>query len=142
MPDRQPEHTVYGTDVLCHVGGGVWDLDPTFALRCGDSVLVEHLARALQTTPGSMADEPERGVDLSALESARAAAGAARTVQARVYQELRQDERVDTLAVSVTIEVDAWTVDVRGEGAAGPFAEVFALDAGNVQILTSEAGGG
>lgn len=129
--------SVYGSDVLCHRGGGVWDLDPTFKVESGIVVLVEHLARALQTAAGSMVDEPLRGVDLEELESARTAAGFARTLQARIEAELRLDERVDTLDVQVTIAGDAWTIDVRGTGALGPFDSVFSLTDGNLELLTT-----
>jgi hypothetical protein len=139
LPISTPLATL-GSDVLCHRGAGVWDLDPTFAVVEGPAVVVEHMGRALMTRPGTMGDEPARGRDVSMLENARTAAGAGREIQSSIDAELRQDDRIDSLDVKVTIAGDDWTIEAAGVLSDGaPFDSVFALGAGTVSILTGEA---
>lgn len=132
-----------GSDISCLVGGdGVWDLDPTFTVVSGQQVLLESMARALQTSRGLMGDEPDRGLDLAELENARAYPGSARALQASISMELLRDERIAQLSVSVRVEGDVWAVMVEGSAETGiAFRYTLSIDGDSVSILTGATDG-
>lgn len=132
-----------GTDISCNVSGSTWDLDPAFTLISGERVLLESCARAVQTRRGLMADEPARGFDVEDLENARTYPGSARAIQAAIDAELRQDERIDSVTVSVSMNGDLWEIVMDGRASTGtPFRFVFQIkDGGGVEIIKGAADG-
>jgi phage baseplate assembly protein W len=122
-----------GTDI-----SALPDLDPTFAVRTDRSVLVEALARRLQTPRGTLFYDEEYGYDVRELLNAALDEDAALRAQADIAAECEKDERVLSATPAFTFgpKTGDLLVSVSAVDAEGPFELVLRVSAVSVDILT------
>jgi hypothetical protein len=120
--------TDYGIDVA-----GVLDWPDPEELASGPANLANALARRLLTPEGALLDvgdeEPYDSIDLRDWLASHPSSGDLDALNTAMHQVLSQDERVDTVSAVATFTAGVLTVNVSGQGAAGPFAFVLTIDA-------------
>lgn len=121
-----------GTDLF-----GVDDLDPMFSTVSGAEAVAQALARRLITPRGALLDDPGYGYDLRGRLNAAVTSAGRLAIQSAVAAELRKDERVDDVQVTVLFEPATNSLRVDGVvfGAFGPFRLTLSVDAVSVSLL-------
>lgn len=122
----------FGTDLW-----GVEDLDPMFSEVSGAAGVAQALARRLITPRGALLDDPGYGYDLRGRLNAAITSAGRLAMQTAIAAELRKDERVDDVQVTLTFEpaLNALHVDAVVFGAFGPFRLTLAVDAVSAALL-------
>ena len=120
----------YGSDVSCDT-----DVDPNVLELPGTSTLVlgQAIMRRLDTPRGSLPDDPDYGISLRSMLSTGTTAADVRRMAGQIHNEIRKDDRIDTLRVTVVPtptgdELDITLVVTPVD--AGPFTMVLTVTSG------------
>lgn len=98
----------YGTDISC-----VEDLRADVGDVEGVRVLGESLARLVQTPRGSLADAPDRGIDLRGYLGRGTTLEQLRAIEGAVRAEWRRDDRVDEIDLRLVYDSASKTITGR-----------------------------
>lgn len=110
--------TDYGKDVSTFVlnPDGLYDLDPTFTVTSGRSVVAEQIARRLVTTRGGLSYDPDFGTDLRDWIGAdfpiTGSGPNLFALTSAVERECEKDERVAAASASATYDASTRAVSV------------------------------
>jgi hypothetical protein len=90
----------YGTDLRCttDVTANLDEVDPFSPVA-----IVEALIRRLTTPRGRLPDDPEYGLDVTAMVNRGITQSELRDIQTQIRNESSKDDRVDDVAVTVTM---------------------------------------
>lgn len=110
--------------------------DTTFSTLRGKRVLAEALSRRLLTRKGLIKLFPDYGEDVRDLVNETMSDARLEQTRARVEAELLQDERVDSLTVSVSFSLAASTLAIScsGTSSLGPFDFVLSVSSVSVEL--------
>lgn len=118
--------TDYGTDLAA-----LDDLPLSDAYVSGADALVQALVHRLLTPEDGYGDcgDPDAFVSLDLREylGARMSESDRRSLEARAATVLSQDDRVDSVTVSISVTAKEVVVEFSGEGTEGPFSHVLKL---------------
>lgn len=119
----------FGTDF-----SAVDDLDPNMRTISGRQVLKEACARRLSTPRGGLWYAPNYGDDVRRYLNSNTDP---RVIEQTAAAELAQDDRVESVSVSVTFDEEqgTFTLDVALTDAEGPFEFTLAVDSLTAKIL-------
>lgn len=112
----------YGSDISC-----VEDLRADVGDVEGVRVIGESLARLIQTPRGSLADAPDRGIDLREYLGTGTTIEQLRAIEGAVRAEWKRDDRVDT--VDLRLVYDDATRTITGR------ARVVAVDGQSFELV-------
>lgn len=126
-----------GTDLSTPDGA---DLDPLGGTVSGRRAVGQAIARRLVTPRGGLLDDESYGYDLRQLVGEALRPGDLATVQAEIADQCRMDERVDDVAVAVTLAASgALRVELTiATETLGPLRLVLAVSAVSAEILALE----
>lgn len=129
--------TYFGKDVSCT------DSIRTGRFSRGTRLVAEAAYRRLTTPLGSLLggeEEQNYGFDLTSLIGSQATAQDAAALPGRIRAELRKDERIEAVDVTVTPTTATngavtWVVRVDGQTAEGPFSFQVGIDDVSLELL-------
>jgi phage baseplate assembly protein W len=126
-----------GTDLSTPDG---MDLDPLGGVVSGRRAVGQAIARRLVTPRGGLLDDESYGYDLRQLVGEALRPGDLATVEAEIADQCRADERVDDVAVAVTLAATgALRVELTiATETLGPLRLVLAVSAVSAEILALE----
>jgi len=126
-----------GTDLSTPDG---MDLDPLGGVVSGRRAVGQAIARRLVTPRGGLLDDESYGYDLRQLVGEALRPGDLATVEAEIADQCRMDERVDDVAVAVTLAATgALRVELTiATETLGPLRLVLAVSAVSAEILALE----
>jgi hypothetical protein len=126
-----------GTDLSTPDG---MDLDPLGGTVTGRRAVGQAIARRLVTPRGGLLDDESYGYDLRQLVGEALRPGDLATVEADIADQCRADERVDDVAVAVTLSTGgALRVELTiATETLGPLRLVLAVSAVSAEILALE----
>ena len=126
-----------GTDLSTPDGA---DLDPLGGTVTGRRAVGQAIARRLVTPRGGLLDDESYGYDLRQLVGEALRPGDLATVEAEIADQCRADERVDDVAVAVTLAATgALRVELTiATETLGPLRLVLAVSAVSAEILALE----
>jgi len=126
-----------GTDLSTPDG---MDLDPLGGTVTGRRAVGQAIARRLVTPRGGLLDDESYGYDLRQLVGEALRPGDLATVEAEIADQCRMDERVDDVAVAVTLAATgALRVELTiATETLGPLRLVLAVSAVSAEILALE----
>lgn len=136
--------SVYGTDVSTYVQtDGTMGLDPLFAEIAGERVVIERVARRLETRAGSLPGAPDFGFDLVELLGKRIESATAKArLRARIREQILRDPAV--LGVSelelTQVSGSQWSLVVRLQLVTGTVRLVLAVSDVTLEILRADRG--
>jgi hypothetical protein len=116
------------------------DVDPTFTVATGSSVLAEAIARRLQTPRGALFYAPGYGLDVREALNEAWEPRALERWRAAIERECEADERVERATASLGFDPPRQTLrlSIRIDSAQGPFKLVLGITALRVDLLTVE----
>jgi phage baseplate assembly protein W len=116
------------------------DLDPLGGTVTGRRAVGQAIARRLVTPRGGLLDDESYGYDLRQLVGEALRPGDLATVEAEIADQCRMDERVDDVAVAVTLAATgALRVELTiATETLGPLRLVLAVSAVSAEILALE----
>lgn len=129
--------TDYGSDISCGAGG----------LRTGTTVdgltvVAEAIYRRLTTPRGTLRGgerELDYGLDMKNLIGSSITTGTTAALPARIENEIRKDERIESVTADVASVVDGpattWTIRIFATTATGTFNLVMGVDDVSAQLL-------
>lgn len=129
----------FGTDF-----SAIDDIDANLSLVSGRTCLMQALLRRLLTPRGGLFYAPNYGTDIMRFVNTSTDA---RVIEQAIETELLQDERVDNVQCTVTIDEPAdksitggktFKIDLTLETAEGPFDLTASIDAITGKILLAE----
>lgn len=102
----------YGTDFSTAVIGpdGRMDIDPMFRVISGPRVVLEAVARRLQTPRGMLEDDPGFGVDITSLLNSNVDIS---VIEHVIKAECEADERVNSAAIAMDFNKAASTLGIK-----------------------------
>jgi phage baseplate assembly protein W len=117
----------FGSDLACQD-----DLDPQFLELDGNDnrVIAEAMFRRLTTPRGTLADDPNYGLDVRAYLHRPGTASLLTEMQGAIRSEVEKDDRVEEGSTTVTVtqqDVKTITVFVSFVTASGPFSLTLAV---------------
>lgn len=125
-----------GTDLSC-----VTDLTSDCAEVSGQRCWLENLARRLQTTLGSLIDDPDYGFDVADLLDDEILPSQLANIAGQVDGEFLKDERTLQSSTVVTMQQSgaaiALTITSRVRSALGPFTLVLSVSRVTVTVLST-----
>lgn len=136
--------SAYGTDVSTYVvTDGTAGLDPRFAEISGERVVLERVARRLETRAGSLPGAPDFGFDLVDLLGKRIESATAKArLRARIREQILRDPGV--LGVSELeleqVSGSQWSLTVRLQLVTGSVRMVLAISDVTLSILRADRG--
>lgn len=125
----------FGTDLSC-----TDDLTSDMAEIGGDSPLAvaQAMYRRLTTAHGTVPDDPDYGLDVRDFLNRGLTRLSLQEIPGQIRGELRKDDRIEptTLSIDMTISADfkSFSLDIRGEAAAGPYSLTLAVTDGAVLL--------
>lgn len=128
----------YGSDISC-----TDDLDPDMREVEGLEVLVQALLRRQDCPRGALPDDPSYGISLSEYLNEGTTDADIRALASKIRGELRKDDRVDVVVVTVTPNADGSRLRIREvitplDPRLGPFAMVLAVTSSSVVLEAME----
>lgn len=135
--------TDYGQDISCGAAGL-----RTGTMVDGLTVVAEAIYRRLTTARGTLRGgeaEQDYGLDLKSVIGSSLTAGTSAALPGRIENEIRKDERIESVTVDVASTVDGpattWTIRIFATTAVGTFNLVVGVDDVSAQLLgiTTEA---
>lgn len=125
----------WGTDISCDR-----DLDEAMPEVSGDLALAQALVRRLDCPRGALPDDGDYGIDLRANLNRGLTVTEVRGLAGSIRSELTKDDRVDTVAVTVTPTPTGESLRVsiqvtpRDPSLGGPFSLTLAVTDGGVLV--------
>ena len=106
--------TDYGLDISTYAAGPDGpDLDPQMTTISGPAIVVQAIARRLQTPHGFFDDDPDYGLDVRGWLNGSFSSDYASTLRHLVEAECEKDDRVASAEASVTFAASRLTVLVK-----------------------------
>jgi phage baseplate assembly protein W len=130
--------TDYGLDMRCED-----DLDPLLRDVSGNRLMAEVILHRLTTDRGRVLRHPDYGTNLRNLindtvDSTRTA----NQIKNAIQSELAKEERIYTVDVTTSFvaSTSAYTIQINGFGATGPFALTLGVSKVTVALITANPG--